>query len=187
MEPGSPESSALQADSLPTEPSGSPAPECPAKVSIPAPTLVVKGTHLLAPDRCLLSDDTGHLSLTSPPSTSPQGYLAQNRCSSDAGLIPGLGRSAGGGHGNPLQYSCLENSMDRGAWWATVHGVAKSWTRLTDTFAICVGFPRTDPSARLDQLMENARYLTRWAALEGLLLLHVCFLPSRVSSLCQLP
>ena len=48
----------------------------------------------------------------------------------DAGLIPGLGRSAGGGHGNPLQYSCLENSMDGGVWRATVHGVTKSQTRL---------------------------------------------------------
>ena len=48
------------------------------------------------------------------------------------GSIPGLGRLPGGGHGNPLQYSCLENPMDRGAWWATVHGVAKSWTRLSD-------------------------------------------------------
>ena len=46
----------------------------------------------------------------------------------DAGLIPGSGRSPGGGHGNPLQYSCLENPMDRGAWQATVHGVAKSRT-----------------------------------------------------------
>ena len=45
-------------------------------------------------------------------------------------LIPGSGRSPGGGHGNPLQYSCLENPMDRGAWRATVHGVTKSWTRL---------------------------------------------------------
>ena len=48
----------------------------------------------------------------------------------DLGLIPGLGRSPEGGRGNPLQYSCLENSMDRGAWRATLHGVAKSWTRL---------------------------------------------------------
>ena len=40
----------------------------------------------------------------------------------DAGLIPGSGRSPGGGHGNLLQYSCLENPMDRGSWWATVHG-----------------------------------------------------------------
>ena len=48
----------------------------------------------------------------------------------DPGLIPGSGRSPGGGHGNPLQYPCLENPMDRGAWQATVHGVAKSQTRL---------------------------------------------------------
>ena len=44
----------------------------------------------------------------------------------DTGLIPGSGRSPGGGHGNPLRYSCLENSMDRGAWQAMVHGVAES-------------------------------------------------------------
>ena len=44
----------------------------------------------------------------------------------DPGLIPGLGRSPGGGHGNPLQHSCLENPTDRGAWWATVHVVTKS-------------------------------------------------------------
>ena len=46
----------------------------------------------------------------------------------DPGSIPGSGISSGGRNGNPLQYSCLENSMDRGAWWATVHGVAKSRT-----------------------------------------------------------
>ena len=46
----------------------------------------------------------------------------------DPGSIPGLGRSPGEGNGNPLQDSCLENPMDRGAWWATVHGVTKSWT-----------------------------------------------------------
>ena len=44
----------------------------------------------------------------------------------DGGSIPGLGRSPGGGHGNPLQYSCLEDPMDRGAWWSTVHWVAKN-------------------------------------------------------------
>ena len=48
----------------------------------------------------------------------------------DTGLSPGWGRSPGGGHGNPLQYSCLENPMDRGAWWVTVHRVAQSRTRL---------------------------------------------------------
>ena len=46
----------------------------------------------------------------------------------DLGSIPGSGRSPGEGHGNPLQYSCLENPMDRGAWWATVHAVRKSQT-----------------------------------------------------------
>ena len=46
----------------------------------------------------------------------------------DAGSIPGLGRSPGVGNGSLLQYSCLENSMDGGAWWAIVHGAAKSWT-----------------------------------------------------------
>ena len=50
----------------------------------------------------------------------------------DIGSIPGLGRSSGEGHGNLLQYSCLENSMGSEAWWATVHGIAKSRTRLGD-------------------------------------------------------
>jgi len=46
----------------------------------------------------------------------------------DVGSIPGLGRFSGVGNGNPLQYSCPENPMDRGPWWTTVRGVAKSWT-----------------------------------------------------------
>ena len=50
----------------------------------------------------------------------------------DVGLILGSGRFPGGGHGNPLQYSCLENPMDREALWATVHGVTKSQTQLSD-------------------------------------------------------
>ena len=50
----------------------------------------------------------------------------------DSGWIPGSGRSPGGGHGNPLQHSCLEYPMDRGAWRATVYSVARSWTRLSD-------------------------------------------------------
>ena len=48
----------------------------------------------------------------------------------DMGSIPGLGRFPGGGHGSPVQYSCLENPMDRGAWWALFHRVTKSWTLL---------------------------------------------------------
>ena len=54
------------------------------------------------------------------------------RNAGDLVLIPGSGRSPGEGHGNPFQYSCLENPMDRGAQWATVHVVAKSRTRLRD-------------------------------------------------------
>ena len=52
------------------------------------------------------------------------------------GSMPGLVRSPGEGNGCPLQYSRLENSMARGAWWATVHGVTKSWTRLSDFFSL---------------------------------------------------
>ena len=59
----------------------------------------------------------------------------------DLGSIPGQGRSPGEGNGNPLQYSCLENPMDGGAWQATVHGIAKSWTRLRDfTFTVTFTF-----------------------------------------------
>ena len=50
----------------------------------------------------------------------------------DSGLIPGSGRSPAEGNGCPLQYSCLKNPMDRGAWWATVQGVAKGWTQLSN-------------------------------------------------------
>ena len=60
------------------------------------------------------------------PGVSDGKASAQNE--GDPGLIPGLGRSPGEGNGTLLQYSCLENSMDGGAWWATVHGVAKSRT-----------------------------------------------------------
>ena len=47
------------------------------------------------------------------------------------GSIPGVERSPGEGNSNPLQHSCLENSMDRGYWWVTVHGIKKTWTRLS--------------------------------------------------------
>ena len=67
----------------------------------------------------------------------PGGSAVKNLPASarDAALIPGLGRSPGGGNGNPLQYSCLENSMGRGAWWALVHGVEDSWARLATEHA----------------------------------------------------
>ena len=59
----------------------------------------------------------------------PGGSVVKNL--RDVGSIPGWGRSPEGGNGNPFQYSCLENSMDRGAWWATAHRVTKSLTRLS--------------------------------------------------------
>ena len=65
-----------------------------------------------------------------PGGTSGKEPACQYRRCRELGLVPGLGRSSGEGNGNPLQYSCLENPMDRGVWWATVHGAAKSRTRL---------------------------------------------------------
>ena len=63
----------------------------------------------------------------------PVGWVVKNLPANagDAGSILGLGRSPGEGSGTPLQYSCLENPMDRGAWWAAVHGVAVSWIRFS--------------------------------------------------------
>ena len=63
----------------------------------------------------------------------------------DPGSIPGLGRSTGEGNGNPLQYSCLENPMDRGVWRATVHGVAKSRTQLSEFTFFHLNFPNLEP------------------------------------------
>ena len=76
-----------------------------------------------------------HLSSNTGLMGSPGGTVVKNSPSNagdvaEVGLIPVLGRSPGGGNGNPFQYSCLENPMHRGAWWATVHGVTKSWTQL---------------------------------------------------------
>ena len=63
----------------------------------------------------------------------PGGSDKESACSAgDLGSFPGSRRSSGQGNGYPLQYSCLENSMDTGAWWATVHGVTKSWSWLRD-------------------------------------------------------
>ena len=75
----------------------------------------------------------------------------------DAGLIPGSGRSPGGGNGNPLQYSCLENPMDRGAWWATVHGVTKSWTGLSIPAHRRAAAPATKPQLIPGQLAGSLR------------------------------
>jgi len=63
----------------------------------------------------------------------PGGSVVKNLSANtgDSGLIPGSGRSSGVGNGNPLQYSCLQKPMNRGAWWVTVRGVAKSWTQMS--------------------------------------------------------
>ena len=72
---------------------------------------------------------TGHTENIGKLVSGSEGFPSGSACSAgDPGLIPGLGRSPGEGNGYPFQYSCLENSMDRGAWQATAHGVAKGWT-----------------------------------------------------------
>ena len=75
----------------------------------------------------------------------------------DLGSIPGLGRSPGEGNGNPLKYSCLENPMDRRAWQATVHGVAKSQTGLRNFTALhfCVGLRFQDKVSLLVRPLAN--------------------------------
>ena len=71
--------------------------------------------------------------ITWPLNHHPSSEVKVSACNvGDLGSIPGWGRSPGEGNGNPLQHSCLENPMDGGAWWAIVHRVAKSWTRLSD-------------------------------------------------------
>jgi len=72
-------------------------------------------------------------------------------------LIPGSGRSPGIGHGNPLQYSCLENPMDRGAWWVTVHGVAKSLTQTEVTW--CTHTPRFLKKLKIEWSYDPATLL----------------------------
>ena len=72
------------------------------------------------------------------------------------GSIPGSGRSPGEGNGNPLQYSCLENSMDRGVWWATVQGVAKSQTRLSNSHFHFQGDDNAQPELRNPEVSEDS-------------------------------
>ena len=76
------------------------------------------------------TDDSGTITGSSFPGSS--GGKESTCNAGDPGLIPGLGRSPGKGNGYPLQYSCLENSMDRGDWCTTVHEVAKNQTQLSD-------------------------------------------------------
>ena len=111
LTPGTePESPALQADSLPSE---SPGPR--------RRQFLMNIFWLIYPKL-----RTSHVALV------VKNPLASAGDKRDLGSIPGWRRSPGEGNGNPLQYSCLENPMDRGAWRATVHGVAKSQTRLSN-------------------------------------------------------
>ena len=83
-----------------------------------------------SPWGCKESDTTEQLSVQLGTSLAVHWVSLCASNPGSAGLIPGSRKSPGEGNGNPLQYSCLENPMDRGAWWATVHGIAKSQTRL---------------------------------------------------------
>ena len=81
----------------------------------------------------------------------------------DVGLIPGLGRSPGGGHGNPPQYSHLENSTDRRAWWATVYGVTESWTWLKWLSRPCLSRKLWDnPPPHPHHIPQGARWSEMW-------------------------
>ena len=73
-----------------------------------------------------------HISQGFPGGTSRKESTCRCRRHRDSGLISGSGRYPGEGHGNPLQYYCLENPMERRVWWAIVHRIAKSWTQLSD-------------------------------------------------------
>ena len=70
----------------------------------------------------------------------------------DVSLILRWGRSPGGGNGNPLQYSCLENPLERGAWWAIVHGVTKSWTLLSNNHSLNIHLWRKLPCLEIRRL-----------------------------------
>ena len=77
----------------------------------------------------------------------------ENEGSGDANLIPGSGRSPGGGNSNPFQYSCLGHLMDREAWWDRVHGVAKSWTQLSDSI--------NHTSIQMEKALQKCQYQER--------------------------
>ena len=98
--------------------------------------------------------------------------LARAGDARDVGSISGSGRSPGGGNGNPLQSSCLENPMDRGAWWATVHGVTKNQTRLSDW--------ECTPHAWIQVRDPKTSFLRR----EELLFILVLYLSLLFQSLC---
>ena len=93
----------------------------------------------------------------------------------DHGLIPGLGRSPGGGQGNPLQYSCLQNSMDGGPWWVPAHGVEKTQTR-TEWLTLSLSY-------LLWLCGFFLLFLLNWVTLFFILMLAVCF--THISKVCH--
>ena len=109
------------------------------------------------------------------PSCFPGGAVVKNqpanaRDTRDAGSIPGLGRSPGVGNGNPFQYSCLEKSMERGAWWATVHGVTQSQTHWACTHPHPIKLWRLNPIAQVKDLVLH----NKWCQVQLLWLLCIC-------------
>ena len=123
IEPASSVSRALQADSFTTEDLSPCSERCHTlspKAHPCTPSAAAKSLQS-CPTRCHPVDG-------SPPGSPVPGILQETF---GAGSIPGSGKCPGGGHGNPLQYSCLDNPMNRGAWWATVHGVAESQAQLS--------------------------------------------------------
>ena len=103
----------------------------------------------------------------------------ESACSGgDLGSIPGSGRSPGEGNGKPLQYSCLENPMDRGAWWATVHGVAKSWTRLSN-------FTSLTRKLKLPMWITSYFYLDNNDILHTRI--HIIFQNCKIHNVCLVP
>ena len=103
---------------LPCPPPGDPPTLGTESISLAYPALAGKFFTIVPPGKPLLTGSSDS---------------EESACNvGDLGSIPGLGRSTGEGNGNPLQYSCLQNPMDRGSWWATVHGAEKRWTGLSN-------------------------------------------------------
>ena len=97
------------------------------------PGVLIKRTHYVKRNRHMQRKDN----MKAQEASFPSGSVVKNPPvnagnTGGVGLIPGSGRSPGEEHGNPLQYSCLGNPMDRGAWWAIVNGFTKTGTRLSD-------------------------------------------------------
>ena len=105
---------------------------------------------------CLLSlFHTHHLRMGFPGGSVAKNVPASAGDAGDPGSIPGSGRSPGGVNGNPAQDSCLENPMDRGAWRATVHGVAQSRTRLSDLTHTCAIHIPSSSFIKLELLIDD--------------------------------